>query len=173
MPSIKFYSPPFSAPFIRNQSSNNAGKLQSYLTAIFFCMHLSHAFCRTKAPLSILPLSSQAYKHSNHHTYAPTRRQICTCPSHLSLVCSPGIKGIIRPDVAICLSIHTFALPVNFVFLPARSPLPPSWPHSRVSQSFIPSRVFAFLTAFHPSHLSQGNAVLLPLSAPAQLAVEE
>lgn len=128
MLSLNFTSPFFSAPFIRNQSSNNAGHLQSN-PQLLFGLRPPHAFCRMKTPLSILLLSSQAHKHSNHHTYRTPCQQICTCLSHLYIVCKPGSRRIIFFLMLQFVSALTPASPVNFVFLPTSSPLPPSSSH--------------------------------------------
>lgn len=145
MLSLNFTSPLFSAPFIRNQSSNNAGKLQPN-PQLLFCLHFSHAFCRMKTLLSILLLSSQAYKHSNHHTYGTPCQQICTCLSHLYIVCKPGSKRII---FSWCgnLSQHSHLLFQWPLCSCLRALLSLPAPATYLSWSFIPSTVCALLTA--------------------------
>lgn len=175
MPSIKFYSPPFSAPFIRNQSSNNAGKLQSYLTAIFFaCIFLTH-FAERKLPCPSFPFPAK-----------PVSTVIIAPPQHLVGRFAPA--GHISLLFAIqeakesfilmwqCVSAFALPLPVNFVFLLASSPLPRSQPQSHISLRALFHLVYMLSlqpSAFHPSHLSEGNPVLLPVASPVQMTVEE
>lgn len=122
---------------------------------LLFCIHLSHAFCRMRTPLSILPLSSQARKHSNHHTYRTPHRQVCTCLSHLSAVCKPGSRGIIFLDVAICLSIRT-CLASELCVPTCQLCLPPSPSHTSPGALFLLHYVLSSQpSAFLPSHFTE------------------
>lgn len=140
---------------------------------LLFCIHLSHAFCRMRTPLSILPLSSQARKHSNHHTYRTPRRQVFTCLSHLSAVCKPGSRGIIFLDVAICLSIRT-CLASELCVPTCQLCLPPGPSHTSPGALFLLHYMLSSQpSAFLPSHLTEENILSLPVSALGQLAGSE
>lgn len=122
-------------------------------------MYPSGEFCRTKTPSSIL--LSPGQEHSNHHTSTTPHQQICTCHSHHSLVCHPGSKRIVCPDVAICLSIHT--CPTSELCVPT-SHLPPPSSQSHTCQNFIPSiDVFSSQpSAARPSHPPKASTALSP-----------
>lgn len=119
-------------------------------------------------PFPVKPMSTVIITFTQYPVdrFAPAR--------HISLVCNPGSKGIISPSVVTGLSICTCV--ASELCIPTCQLSAPSQPQPCVSlRALFPLEcmLFSHPAAFHPSHLSEGNAVLSPVSAPVQLTVEE